>query len=455
MFHEAISRNTNLLLVRGVGYSAGRGGIGSSRGIESVGGEGGDSRNNTLVVEKYLQDELSVSSAGIAKLKRNHPSLFQLSLNSKVKPVVQYLYSLLGYSDTTGVPPRTKQTKQVAKIVTNYPVLLQLDVAANLGPTACFLRDSCDLTDKELAMVITATPGVLGLSVEDNLKPTIQFIEDVLVSGGIVQKKVDANNGNGGEDATKTLLRKCILKHPQILALSLSNLSAKRDYFDGIDGDDDDAHSGDESIKGRKPTLAARILVSAPSTYSLSLKENIAPKTEYLARLWGSQMPSSCTKEGGDGEGSFLSDSLREYPQILTLSKEGNIIPTLSFYNMTGYIALDMDGLPRTQNSTMQQKNVMIRSRYIATSLYNRLLPRWHFLANTKPSSKETITSSANLPPLHLLAGASDDVFCRQMKLSLKDYLAFKEEAVPRLKFSSQFDMWLKTGRPIDLATTE
>ena len=53
------------------------------------------------------------------------------------------------------------------------------------------------------------------------------------------------------------------------------------------------------------------------------------------------------------------------------------------------------------------------------------------------------------------MSGASDDAFCRQMKLSLTDYLVFKEEAVPRLKFSSQFDRWLKTGRPIDLATNQ
>jgi len=124
----------------------------------------------------------------------------------------------------------------------------------------------------------------------------------------------------------------------------------------------------------------------------------------------------------------------------------------------------------------MQQSKVAIRSRYIATSLYNRLLPRWHFLLEEQekqqqleqqlenldraitapkyviPTTKTSTTSKVALPPLHLLAGASDEVFCRQMKLSLSDYLVFKEEAVPRLKFSSQFDQWLKTGRPIDMA---
>jgi len=305
---------------------------------------------------------------------------------------------------------------------------------------------------------------------------------------GRIELKRDNEKGNGREeDASKILLRKCILKHPQILALSLSNLLVKRDYFDYIDSDGNlPAEDGDESVKGKKNTLAARILVSAPSTYSLSLKENIIPKMEYLGSLWGSHTPAaSYSKKSGNGSGgSSLSDNLREYPQILTLSKEGNIIPTLSFYNMTGYVDLDTHGLPRKQQSSMTHAKSIIRSRYIATSLYNRLLPRWHFLLEEQdkqqqlleqqleslvdpkskeasspkyiiPTPKTSPSSVVALPPLHLLAGASDDVFCRQMKLSREGYLAFKEEAVPRLKFSSQFDRWLKTGRPIDLISSE
>jgi len=117
-------------------------------------------------------------------------------------------------------------------------------------------------------------------------------------------------------------------------------------------------------------------------------------------------------------------------------------------------------------------------------SLYNRLLPRWHFLIQEQekqqqyeleqleslvnsrssienekynvPSTTTTTSSSptTTLPPLHLLAGANDENFCKQMKVSHDEYVNFKEEAVQRLKFSSQFDIWLKTGRPIDLTTT-
>ena len=58
---------------------------------------------------------------------------------------------------------------------------------------------------------------------------------------------------------------------------------------------------------------------------------------------------------------------------------------------------------------------------------------------------------SVTKPPLHVIAGATDEMFCRRMKYDYETYRNFKKEAVPRLKFSSQFDTWLKTGRPIDL----
>lgn len=66
--------------------------------------------------------------------------------------------------------------------------------------------------------------------------------------------------------------------------------------------------------------------------------------------------------------------------------------------------------------------------------------------------TKSSCTQSALLPPLHLLAGANDEVFCRQLHVSLDDYTAFKEESGPRLKFNNQFAQWLKTGGTIDLS---
>ena len=292
-----------------------------------------------------------------------------------------------------------------------------------------------------------------------------------------------AAEGRGGE--SKTSLRRSILKHPQLLSLSLRNLRAKRDYFDGIDGigepfppKDDVEWKGKARTKS-DTTLAAMILATAPSAYSLCLTENITPKVEYLANLRGSDRTtcSTCTESYIDGRvrrRNSLADNLREFPTILTLSKEGNITPTISFFNMMGFVALDSNGVFRAQESSTQQPQLVIRNRYIASSLYGRLLPRWHFLLEER--DRQTLKShihskmeeasecivptsvmpsppdSDPMPPLHLLAGANDEVFCREMKLSLTEYLKFKEKAISRLKFASQFDRWLKTGRPIDLS---
>jgi hypothetical protein len=53
--------------------------------------------------------------------------------------------------------------------------------------------------------------------------------------------------------------------------------------------------------------------------------------------------------------------------------------------------------------------------------------------------------------PLHILVSASDTAFCETMDIDETSYQEFKKDAVPRLKFSSQFDTWLKTGRPIEV----
>eukprot|EP00986_Skeletonema_menzelii_P001072 scaffold289_cov144-Skeletonema_menzelii.AAC.8 len=436
MFFEAIQRNSNLLLVQGVGYV----GDGTTRSEDTTSVGGNSIGSKSVKVEEYLENV--VGTQGIAKLKKTQPTLFQLSLGGKVQPAVEYLLSLLlGYvSPLESIP--SKQKKLLTKIIINHNNLLQLDVDSNLKSTALFLRDYCDLTDSELGTVVGSNPSILGLAVDGNLLPKMQLLTNILAKG------TEQDNSIAESDVTKTALRKSILKHPQILSLSTSNICTKMDYFDSIDVKSNTGKIGN--------TLAARLLSTAPSVYSLSLAENVIPKVNYLAALWGWHS---------------LSSKLCECP-LLTLSMD-NIQQTLSFYNMTGYI-----DLPNEDGTGVSRENASnVRSRYIATSLYNRLLPRWNFLlqeqerkeqllgvlaennddANRLETTKYHLPSSTTprdkvlLPPLHLLAGASDEVFCRQLNLSLSEYSAFKEEAVPRLKFNSQFDRWLKTGRPIDM----
>lgn len=478
MFFEAIQRNSNLLLVQGVGYVGDYGTAAAARTNEDTtttisSADNISSSSAAVKVEEYLENTVGISSQGIAKLKKNQPTLFQLSLANKVQPTIEYLMSLLMGRDSSSssmhmqqsvLPSATaKQTKLLQKIVTTHPNLIELDVNSNLKSTAQFLREYCDLTDSELASVIGSNPSILGLAVDGNLRPKMQLLTNVLVKGSTTKKKKQGGGGGSSiaeeeSDVQKTALRKTILKHPQILSLSTSNICTKMDYFDDIDV------KSDIDGKSDNISLAARLLTMAPSVYSLSLADNIIPKVDYLAALWG---------------WSSLSNKLCECP-LLTLSMD-NIQQTLSFYNMTGYIDLPNEEDDGTTGGVTRRENAgNVRSRYIATSLYNRLLPRWNFLLKEQERKENLLgvlavtnddddTNSAEeikkyhlptsetprnkvlLPPLHLLAGSSDEVFCRQLNLSLSEYTAFKEEAAPRLKFNSQFDRWLKTGRPIDL----
>ena len=197
-FYEAIRRNTDLLLVRGVGYAGGGGGrrattAGVDEDVDDADddyddGGGGD---DAETVEGYLRRELGVSSSRpaddvVAGLRRDHPTIFRLSLKGRVRPVVECLRTLLsaGGDEVAAYPGNSRTRRVLTRAVTCHPTLLHLDVEANLLPTADFLRDSCGLSDRELAAVISATPGVLGLSVMRNLGPTMGFLRDVLTCYG-------------------------------------------------------------------------------------------------------------------------------------------------------------------------------------------------------------------------------------------------------------------------------
>jgi len=251
-----------------------------------------------------------------------------------------------------------------------------------------------------------------------------------------------------------------VLTHPQLLGLSLTNLKSKVKYFHSIG-----------------PSLAVRIARKCPAIYSLNLDQNIIPTIEFLSRVWGMKREINASKKKKKKSNFNDSDNfvpmLHEYPNIITLSVETNLQPTMMFFNKTGYTLLNENwelislttrtkkaGSSRPPKTGIvndkQIAPIRIRGRYIAASLYNRLLPRWHYCRSGYAEDKALEGSTDSTfppvtPPLHLLVMASDDGFCQAMDFELESFLSFKKEAVPRLKFSSQVDTWLKTGEPIDL----
>jgi len=336
-----------------------------------------------------------------------------------------------------------------------------LSVESNLKPRVQYLAESCDLDPTELTkMVQTSNGSVLSLSVEKNLKPTMDFL---------LEEMFDDDESDKNSDP-RALLKKCVLTHPQLLGLSLANLESKVNYFHSIG-----------------PSLAVRIARKCPAIYSLNLDQNIVPTIEFLAKVWGTTSKLSRSSKKKSSRDGFV-PMLHEYPNIITLSVEANLQPTMMFFNKTGYTLLNENWelapssnkgrSSASKSSTINGKHTVvnrIRGRYIAASLYNRLLPRWHYCISSgtddpnseKDAGSVSVTKNALLmpsessslsspqppktPSLHLLVMASDEFFCEAMGFQLGSFLNFKRDAIPRLKFSSQFDTWLKTGKPIDL----
>jgi hypothetical protein len=446
MLLTAIHRNPDLLLTSGMGYDA----------------------DALELVEVFLGQELQLTSQNMAKLKRTAPFVFQLPVY-KLLSVLNVLTQILlagGYQD--------QETKSIlTKLVLSHPHILQLSVESNLQPRLEFLKERCHLQTSDLAVLVKgSSASVLALSVKENLEPTIAFLTDLL----------------SGRPDPASDLRKCLRSHPQLLGLSLKNLHSKKAYFDALD------HSSSSSSPSS--SLASRVLVRSPAVYSLSLDGNIVPTIEFLARVWGTKAPPIRSEDNANGneksndepmgqvtehnDGSVesgtvsqsdsLASLLSEYPSILTLSLEGNIQPTVNFYNRTGYIHLDGDwNLLRRHSQPGKSKSSVIRGRYIAASLFNRLLPRWHYCRSVvSPTSdnnddegggnnsdvglgEDNDYSAVPVIPLHVLVSAKDPAFCEQMGIDHDEYCIYMTNSIPRLKFSSQFDTWLKTGRPIDL----
>jgi mTERF len=400
LFVEAICRNPDLLLTSGTGYK-------------------GDDLD---LVEVFLRVELQLSERNISKLKLSNPQFFQISM-VQLLSVVNFLRNILEHQpeSKSDVGYAQKATKIIGKLVQSHPIIFQLSAAENLRPRVLYLQERCCFLDKDLASLLKSSSGaILGLSVKGNLMPTIDFLSQML---------------------SVSDLRKSLLSHPQILGLSLENLRTKCEYFEQIDKLDKSRHNS-------KVSLASRVLMKSPAVFSLSLHRNIIPTIQFLARIWGQHYPDeTMTSSANDPTkaqnetSSILASLLSECPSILSMSLHGNIQPTVYFYVRAGYLSLDKEEkLQPLSNGKLS----IIRGRYITASLFTRLLPRWHYYSQNHSGAQFVA------PPLYILAGTTDEAFCSTFGFEMSHYFEFKEQAIPRLKFSSQFETWIHTGRPID-----
>lgn len=454
-------------------------------------------------MEDVLIQRCEFTPVQIQRLKNASPFLFSIESNKAVA-FIDFLEEILsplfdgGTSDAKQSPSSTllssghtsaprgppPSASTIRKIIQTHPSLVGLLVDRSLRPKIDFLSERLGgtLTDVDIAKIVERSSGiVLELSIEKNLAPTIDYLlEHVFMASSDIEIRNNVINDGNGPDRSQSQkgridalmqLKKCILKHPQILSLNLSNLQTKVDFFLSIGSD------GDGKI------LASRIASKCPQVYSLSL-DRIKRSVDFLSRVWGCGTIEEV--QGGQVRPAkrLLTRMISEYPNVLTLSVEGNLQPTCNFYNQTGYTKLnenwelvenddvDVDeSTDATRNRKRRGDNrvrtTRIRGRHIASSLYQRLLPRWRFcsIMNMEISQEgrqlrqqQKIDDDAvgyvtepRFPSLDLLVMADDEQFCTSLQFDSDRYAKFKTEEGPRIIFSSQFDQWLKTGRPIDL----
>lgn len=224
-------------------------------------------KHKNLSIGGILMETANLSKSQLEKLRSQCPSVFSLSPN-KVKDVIDYLCEIL--------QPGGNHERVLRKMIMTNPNFLNLQVASNLRPRVEYLASTLQLGPKELAKVLQ-TGSVLALSVDQNLIPTLEYLKcDLLLEEN---------------------LKKSILSHPPLLALSLSNLRRKTEALNSIN-------------KG----LASKVASRCPSVLSLSLDDNLYPTIDFLAMVWGCRT-----------DDRVMGKWLLEYPNILTLSVEGEL----------------------------------------------------------------------------------------------------------------------------------
>lgn len=418
---DAIRKNPSLLLVRGVGHH--------------------NIDNGSEKLELILKDELGMSIKKLENLKRMKPQTFEYSPDN-FREVCFFIASIIENGHTKAENFDRTSCRQplnlceptlkiLRKVLSSDPCLFSCNVQTNLSPTIVYLRDKFGISSAAISSLIKICPGILGLSIEKNLSPKLRFFQEEMGLQSLSE------------------LSRCTSRHPQILALSLSNLQEKVYFFNNID------RLSNVDLN-EKRSLAYRISIQHPTIFSLSLSLNIIPKIVCLSNMWGLYFPKyfedrnwTFDSNHQDETGTFsISQLMSEYPAILTSSLEDNILPTINFFNSTGYIQLDNDGrsMFSVNDISPSGKRSVVRGRVLASSLYNTLLPRWQFLKE-KEKFREGVSK---LPPLYILATSSDDKFCDYFNLSRDELSSFKEEMIPELKFCAQFAQWMKTGKQIN-----
>lgn len=412
------------------------------------------STNKDILTLTHIRQVLEFLDANFTpaltpEILRESPRLLKRSVNTQLQPTLDFLRGLYGEDVVVSAVKRNPgllltanigyrgdalnlmeqllrdelqlNEKQLDSLKRSHPYTFQGSAAQVLSVVA-FFRDiitnaeslqekgreqSADQINKVIAKVLVAHPQLFFLSVERNLRPKLDYLRTVMEDRALVKCLVPGKASifnlsiNDNLRAKVELLqsRACdISRHPPILALSVpNNLAPKIDYFDGID-----------------PLVTERLFAKAPVVFSLSLEATLIPRIDFLTKVWGQKQ---------------LIKELSQYPTLLTFSLERNLRPTIHFFTeVAGYAPQD------------------IHARYVASSLYKRLLPRFYYFLQNTPK-----TGPHMRPSLYVLALASDRKYAAMVGRSEHEFKDYQASAEASLRFQHQWKQWLQYGTPIDM----
>jgi len=238
-------------------------------------------------------------------------------------------------------------TKSIKKIYNKNPSILSLK---NIPQCSYILTYLLKITQSPTTLKSTVTrhPWILGLKLS-NINRTHEYLTSTLglssetlktiitrflpiygLSLSNVKESVERIRLVGlREELTEEEVRRVLGRHVGLVLLGGKNFEEKVNFFETRIGEG----------------AAKKIILNCPSIYSLSLTSTLLPRLHFLQTLW----PTSTHKR------------ILEYPPILSLSLSNNLIPTLQFFKNNGYSEID------------------VRGRYLAASLYKRIVPRFRF----------------------------------------------------------------------------
>ena len=256
-----------------------------------------------------LSDALGMTVKQTQKLIRSTPSK-----NFERRYIVDNAQQILRYLTEER---KIMSKDQAKKLIQKSPSMLTY-TSTNIEQTTDFFLSECGLSKDEYTKMLMTYPACLGLSIENTLRPAIDFFRDEI-----------------GSNKWKWI----VVRYPQIFRnAQVLKPRAKFMY---------------EKLNLKRWADLSQIASKYPPLFWLK-EENVVPKMEFLQQ----------TLELSAGE---LRDILVTYPQLLGLSLEGNLRPTVQFF-------LSDDGA----DLTVSQLGYFVsyQPALLAYSLEKRIRPR-------------------------------------------------------------------------------